>query len=209
MPDASPGLRELHKARTRAALVASTRRLVQEHGYDNVVVRDICTDAGVSPRSFYRYFTGKPDAVLGVFADYLAVFVSLVAARPATEHPMDSLIAATEESGVVTLQALSAGELAAQLVEGFDLVETVPEVGGRFNWLASHSQDQVTDLLAARMHARADDPRPRLYAAASTAAFHAATRSWYRLPASKRRASRVFEMGREALEAFAAGLRDY
>ena len=57
--------RELKRRETRERIVDSATDLVEEHGFDNVTVKDICAKAGISRRTFFNYMDGKDEAVLG------------------------------------------------------------------------------------------------------------------------------------------------
>jgi AcrR family transcriptional regulator len=59
-------LRERKKQQTRQALHDAALTLVSEHGLDGVTVEQICSDADVSPRTFFNYFTSKAHAALGL-----------------------------------------------------------------------------------------------------------------------------------------------
>src|SRR5690242_16988013 len=50
------GRREAGKQARRAALTAAAHRLFAEHGYEATTVRDIAAAAGLTERTFYRYF---------------------------------------------------------------------------------------------------------------------------------------------------------
>lgn len=59
------GLRELKRRRTHRAILDAATRLVEERGFDQVTVEDICDDAEISKRTFFNYFDSKDEAVLG------------------------------------------------------------------------------------------------------------------------------------------------
>lgn len=199
------GRRAEHKAATRTAIAAAAQRLLTSRPYDSVTVTEIAQEAGVGYRTFYRYFSGKEDAALAGLADFLDRFVLQVEHRPEAEDPVESLIAALD-----AVAAEIAAELGPDLAEllrvGFTLVETVPAVAAHQHWLAVRSQDALADLFARRLGLPVNALAPRVYAAASTAAYHAATRTWARLPAAERRPEQVWELGRETLAALGAGL---
>ena len=67
MGDGGPNLRERNKARARAEIAASALELFGERGFEAVTVDQIVEHAGVSRRTFFRYFDSKEDALL---ADY-------------------------------------------------------------------------------------------------------------------------------------------
>jgi AcrR family transcriptional regulator len=50
-----------HRAVTREKIVASARKLFNQHGFDSVSVRQIMAAAGLTHGGFYDYFRGKSD----------------------------------------------------------------------------------------------------------------------------------------------------
>lgn len=61
------GIREQKRRETKQRIRDEAARLVEEHGYDNVTVDDICRDAGISRRTFFNYVDSKDEAILGSF----------------------------------------------------------------------------------------------------------------------------------------------
>jgi len=77
------GLRERKKLRTRTELMTTAIRLFAEHGFDQVTVDDVAAAAGVSPRTFFRYFDSKAAAVFGNTSILLEGLQRALAERPA------------------------------------------------------------------------------------------------------------------------------
>lgn len=62
----APGLRERRIAATSAQLTAVARAWTAERGFGGFTVDELCDEVGVSRRTFFNYFAGKEDAVIGV-----------------------------------------------------------------------------------------------------------------------------------------------
>jgi AcrR family transcriptional regulator len=71
---AGVGRRESHKQRTRAALLRAAEQLFAEQGFHGTTVRAIAEAAGVTERTFFRYFTSKADLVADDFSEWLGLF---------------------------------------------------------------------------------------------------------------------------------------
>jgi AcrR family transcriptional regulator len=59
-------LRERKKQETRSAIHEAALRLVAENGVERASVDAICSEAGVSNRTFFNYFPSKLTAIIGL-----------------------------------------------------------------------------------------------------------------------------------------------
>ena len=90
MNQSGEGLRDRKKRRTRAALERATLRLSAERGYDNVTVEEIAAEADVSVRTFFNYFAGKDDALIGADPESGPRMVARIRAEPAEVAPFEA-----------------------------------------------------------------------------------------------------------------------
>ncbi|WKD57936.1 HTH-type dhaKLM operon transcriptional activator DhaS [Corynebacterium capitovis DSM 44611] len=65
--DEDIGLREKKRITTRRKIVESALDLVENQGFDNVTVEQICSQAEISRRTFFNYMESKEEAVTGTF----------------------------------------------------------------------------------------------------------------------------------------------
>jgi AcrR family transcriptional regulator len=93
MPEATGpvGRREQHKIATRRAIEDAARRLFDAHGYQNVTVREIAAAAGVTERTFFRYFGDKAELIVDDVLAWLPALRHLVRSQPATMSPQAAL----------------------------------------------------------------------------------------------------------------------
>lgn len=154
-----PGLRARKKQATAAALQRAAVELFLSRGYDETTVQDITDAAGVSQRTFFRYFATKDAVLMSEHSRREQEMARMLAARPEDE-PIGALAQAAVE------------HLAADVEERRQLVtaqaqvaSTVPSLADRF----SGHHDRLVTLLADHVATRlgvdaAADPRPRLLA---------------------------------------------
>jgi AcrR family transcriptional regulator len=72
-------LRERNRARTATEIAEAAVRLFDERGFDATTVADIADEAGVSVRTFFRYFRTKDDVVFAGHERFLAGLCETVA----------------------------------------------------------------------------------------------------------------------------------
>ncbi|MFE7895936.1 TetR/AcrR family transcriptional regulator, partial [Streptomyces sp. NPDC057424] len=79
----SPSLTERRKAETRMEIARAAADLFVRHGLRATRAEDIAQAAGVAPRTFYRYFATKEEAVAPLYAAGAQRWVEAVRAAPA------------------------------------------------------------------------------------------------------------------------------
>ncbi|HEX5113958.1 MAG TPA: TetR family transcriptional regulator [Pseudonocardiaceae bacterium] len=85
------GRREASKQATRHALQQAATLLFAGQGYEHTTVRDIAAAAGVTERTFFRYFESKEDLVADQTLDWLPVVAAAIVHRPAAEPPLTAV----------------------------------------------------------------------------------------------------------------------
>ena len=100
MPEPT-GRRERHKRATRQALQAAADRLFAERGYDATTVRDIADAAGVTERTFFRYFAAKEELAIPAAVASMRPFQAAIRARPPSEDAVTALHRAVIEMEAV------------------------------------------------------------------------------------------------------------
>lgn len=91
-----PSLREISRDAVRARITEVALDLFTEHGFDQVTVDQIATAAGMSGRTFHRYFQAKEDVVVGDPAHWGKFVRGVFADRPDDEPVWESLRASFE-----------------------------------------------------------------------------------------------------------------
>lgn len=176
MTTRKPGLREMTRQAVRSQLMNVAWDLFVQQGYDATTVDEIAAAAGMSQRSFFRYFATKEDVVLVKFEAVGELLAGVLADRPAQEdawtalrHSFDVIVEAAERDpryGLALLRitgqsaALRAGRLEQQM----------------------HWQELLTPLVAERMNVPATganhDPGPAALTAAALACLNVANVVW-------------------------------
>jgi AcrR family transcriptional regulator len=75
-------LRERKKAATRAALIATARKLFTEKGYENTTLDEICEAVQIHVTTFFSYFESKEELAFARTLEMLEIFKKEVAEKP-------------------------------------------------------------------------------------------------------------------------------
>src|SRR6185312_1818805 len=96
-------------------------------GYERTTVEDIADAADVAVRTFFRYFSSKQHVLFGdVVTDRVSRLRAELAARPRTEHPIDSIRAVSDHLD------FDDPEDGAQILARLDLMRAQPSMTGRY-----------------------------------------------------------------------------
>ncbi|MDT0418068.1 helix-turn-helix domain-containing protein [Streptomyces sp. DSM 41982] len=79
---------------TRGRLERAALDLFTEQGYDRTTVAEIARRAGLTERSFYRWYTDKREALFGGGQELEELLVAAVAEVPEGTAPLDTLLRA-------------------------------------------------------------------------------------------------------------------
>lgn len=89
--DAGPSLTERRKAATRMEIARAAAGLFMRHGLRATRAEDIARAAGVAPRTFYRYFAAKEEALGPLFSAGVERWAEAVRDAPADLSVPDAL----------------------------------------------------------------------------------------------------------------------
>jgi len=172
--------------RARDRLRDAALELFLAHGFDNVTVAQITERAGLTRRTFSRYFTDKRDVLFADSEQLPAVLAAAVVRADPDLAPFAALLTALAEVG-----SLVADEHAA---ERRAIVAASPELQER--GLTKFAA--VTGALAAALEQRgADAATAALLAPVGTAIFRAAFDRWAQQPERASLADRIRETAAE------------
>jgi AcrR family transcriptional regulator len=162
------GRRDAHKAATRGALQAAADRLFATQGFAQTTVRQIADEAGVTERTFFRYFGSKNDLVIPHLTIWVRRLTTLIRDRPADEPPIQAL-----ERSLAGIRA--GGPLARLYADG------PPERQARTRAvsvaLMLSAEKELIDAIRPRIDARSYHGDPELVAAVIGRCIVAAARS--------------------------------
>lgn len=88
---APPSRRQAHKERTERALQQAALKLFAEQGYDETTTDEIAEQAGVSPRTFFRYFPTKESVLFAGSYGWYQTFTEHYLAQPSSATDVEAI----------------------------------------------------------------------------------------------------------------------
>jgi AcrR family transcriptional regulator len=181
---------ERKRRAVRGELSEVALSLLADRAFDSLTIDEIAAAAGVSRRTFFRYFTSKEDVVFAFLDQWAVRLAADIVARPAQEDP----VAAVQNS----FRQLTAAydDQALSLVR---LVRETPSLREQERINREHLRMAVVNALAARLGLDAErDMRPQILATIAFAPLDAAMLAWF----SNRSDEEVGRLLDEALRTF-------
>src|SRR3954471_1117474 len=80
----------------RGRLHQAALELFAERGFDGTTVEDIAGRAGVTKRTFFRYFSDKREVLFPPGDEFASLFVTGLDSAPASASPLDAVTASLE-----------------------------------------------------------------------------------------------------------------
>lgn len=196
---AALSLAERKRQVVRDELGEAALQLIARQGYEETTVDQIVAAAGVSRRTFFRYFASKEDVIIEFIGDVGDAIVAHLAGRPAAESPALALREAVKD---VAAQALADFPEKSMALIRFTL--TIPAL--RASWAARQDllKDEVAAALAVRAGDGADPARMQMPAGVVLLAFAVALDRWVAADAKRWFGDLMDEAFAEAAAAFTA-----
>ncbi|MFD7261077.1 TetR family transcriptional regulator [Streptomyces sp. NPDC059874] len=152
-------------------LTEAALQLLAVKGFDLVTVDEIVAAAGVSKRTFFRYFASKEDVVVQFLADMGTGIRAELAARPVEEPPSEALRHA------ISIPVAACGDHSDRALRVVRLILGTPALHARFLERQAQWRDELAQELTTRMGSGVD-LYPRLAAGMALTAFDAVLHRW-------------------------------
>ncbi len=92
-------VRAQKKAAAKANVLEIAHRLFRAHGFEGTTIEQICAEAQISKRTFFRYFRDKESLVFPNREERLEVFVAFLKQNQNAANPFETLRMATQLFG--------------------------------------------------------------------------------------------------------------
>lgn len=170
-----PGLTLAERKRqlVRDELAEAALRLLAKQGFEQTTVDELAAAAGVSRRTFFRYFASKEDVVTSSVVVVIEGILAEVAARPAGEPPA---VAIREAVKAVTVEDFAEDrEKSVALIRH---TQQIPALRARFAERLDLLRDDLAGVLARRAGRETPSPRDQFAAGLGLLAFAGAMQHW-------------------------------
>ena len=168
----APSLRDEHKAHTERSLREAALKLFASQGYDTTTIEEIAESAGVSARTFFRYFPTKESVLFLNERLWLQSFSETLLAQPRSLSDVDALRATFVELAPGLLPKRRSLQLAGRALASSATLR------GRQHDRQEEDMREAAQAVAIRRGRRAPDEACFLLAAVSLLAHRRSLDAW-------------------------------
>ena len=166
------GLAERNRQRTRREIAESAGRLFIERGYDATTVQTIADAAGVSPRTFFRYFPSKEDVITAIASSSMDDTLDHLVGRQ-TDEPLLSVLRAVLAASLARVDDDPRAARAFQM-----MLRENPVLRGRWLEEQRRNRDRLAGALRPWFAMNANPLAPHLAAGAALLAIDEVMSLW-------------------------------
>ncbi|MFC9557184.1 TetR family transcriptional regulator [Rhodococcus sp. NPDC056960] len=172
-PKAPEPLKQRIKDQMRSEVVEITIGLFLDRGFDETTVDEICTAAGISRRTFFRYFRGKEDVVVSRLSKLAEEGCHCFVDCPLDEDRWTAL-----RMSMTPFESW-AHENPARALALFHLIEDAPSLRASYLDRLDRWRASLATVISTKFDLDSrSDLDVAVIAAASVGAYLAATRAW-------------------------------
>jgi AcrR family transcriptional regulator len=173
VPPAPPSLKVRKRQVVRTALSAAAEELFLSRGFEKTTVEQIARAAGVSRRTFFRYYESKEDVMVERNDRFDELLLAELAARPRGEAPLLAIRNAL-------VPAVEAGVAEPGIIrDSIRLLRETSALRRAMMERRNRVDERIAAVMARRLSAARDDDTPMLLAFVARALHDAAFNAWY------------------------------
>ncbi|GGF41889.1 TetR family transcriptional regulator [Marmoricola endophyticus] len=165
-------LRDHARAGVRTEVMRRAWELFAVQGYDATTVDQVAEAAGMSRRSFFRYFEGKDELVAAQLQESGEDLAADLSARPVGEPAWSALRAVLQGSARRSEENADASRALQRMLED------EPSLRGATESRRHHWSDVLVPAVAERLGVRADDPAAAAVTLSALACYEVARHAW-------------------------------
>jgi len=172
--DRSP--RDEHAHRTRSALLDAALNLFSAKGYDQTTTDEIAESAGVSPRTFFRYFPTKESVLFAGEYDFIDAFSGVYLAQDESLSDYEAMVDS------FALLAPGLKRIRKRIAQYHEAVASSLVLLGSERRNHEANAEVVAKVIAQRRHLPSPDNECRLLAAVGVLLVERAVKQWLAAP---------------------------
>ncbi|WP_020666970.1 TetR/AcrR family transcriptional regulator [Amycolatopsis nigrescens] len=165
-PQPPVGLRSSKKHRTRTTLWLEAMKLFADKGPSQTTVADIARSAGISERTFFRYYPTKESVLVGMVEQFYGNLAKLVISRPAPSGFLRSVSSSIADAYALTHGSPDVdGHIREGIRNSLEVYKATPSARFAVHNIITDTKERLAGHLAEQWGFDPErDPRPRAMA---------------------------------------------